>query len=49
MKAVRVLEYGGPLAFDDVPTPTIASGEVLEASWAREPCSSLARQQSRFR
>ena len=29
MKAVRVLEYGGPLAFDDVPTPTIASGEVL--------------------
>jgi NADPH:quinone reductase-like Zn-dependent oxidoreductase len=29
MKAVRVLEYGGPLVFDDVPTPTIANSEVL--------------------
>jgi NADPH:quinone reductase-like Zn-dependent oxidoreductase len=29
MKAVRVLEYGGPLVFDDVPTPTIAPGEIL--------------------
>jgi hypothetical protein len=25
MKAVRVLEYGGPLVLSDVPTPTIAS------------------------
>jgi len=24
MKAVRLLEYGGPLVFQDVPTPTIA-------------------------
>jgi hypothetical protein len=24
MKAVRVLEYGGQLVFDEVPTPTIA-------------------------
>jgi len=29
MKAIRVLEYGGPLVFDDVPTPTIANGEIL--------------------
>jgi len=29
MKAVRVLEYGGPLVFDDVPTPTIAPDEIL--------------------
>ena len=29
MKAVRVLEYGGQLMFDDVPTPTIASDEIL--------------------
>src|SRR5450432_540458 len=29
MKAVRVLEYGGPLVFDDVPTPTIAGDEIL--------------------
>src|SRR5579862_6955697 len=29
MKAVRVLEYGGPLVFDDVPTPTIARDEIL--------------------
>jgi len=29
MKAVRVLEYGGPLVFDDVPTPTIARQEIL--------------------
>src|SRR3984893_7343952 len=29
MKAVRVLEYGGQLVFDDVPTPTIARDEVL--------------------
>jgi NADPH:quinone reductase-like Zn-dependent oxidoreductase len=29
MKAVRVLEYGGPLMFNDVPTPTIARDEIL--------------------
>jgi NADPH:quinone reductase-like Zn-dependent oxidoreductase len=29
MKAVRVLEYGGPLVFDEVPAPTIAGGEIL--------------------
>jgi NADPH:quinone reductase-like Zn-dependent oxidoreductase len=29
MKAVRLLEYGGPLVFDDVPTPTIARDEIL--------------------
>ena len=29
MKAVRVLEYGGQLVFNDVPTPTIARDEVL--------------------
>jgi NADPH:quinone reductase-like Zn-dependent oxidoreductase len=29
MKAVRVLEYGGQLVFDDVPTPTIARDEIL--------------------
>jgi NADPH:quinone reductase-like Zn-dependent oxidoreductase len=29
MKAVRLLEYGGQLAFDDVPTPTIAPDEIL--------------------
>jgi NADPH:quinone reductase-like Zn-dependent oxidoreductase len=29
MKAVRVLEYGGPLVFDDVPAPTIARDEIL--------------------
>jgi NADPH:quinone reductase-like Zn-dependent oxidoreductase len=29
MRAVRVLEYGGPLVFDDVPTPTIAGDEIL--------------------
>jgi NADPH:quinone reductase-like Zn-dependent oxidoreductase len=29
MKAVRVLEYGGPLVFNDVPTPTIAGEEIL--------------------
>jgi NADPH:quinone reductase-like Zn-dependent oxidoreductase len=29
MKAVRVLEYGGPLVLDDVPTPTIAPDEIL--------------------
>src|SRR5258708_40235296 len=29
MKAVRVLEYGGPLGFNDVPTPTIARDEIL--------------------
>ena len=29
MKAVRLLEYGGQLMFDDVPTPTIARDEVL--------------------
>ena len=29
MKAVRVLEYGGPLVFDEVPVPTIARDEIL--------------------
>ncbi len=29
MKAVRLLEYGGELAFDDVSTPTIAHDEIL--------------------
>jgi NADPH:quinone reductase-like Zn-dependent oxidoreductase len=29
MKGVRLLEYGGELVFDDVPTPTIARDEVL--------------------
>ncbi len=29
MKAVRVLEYGGQLVFDDVPTPVIAPEEIL--------------------
>src|SRR4030081_350952 len=29
MKGVRVLEYGGPLVFNDVPTPTIARDEIL--------------------
>ena len=29
MKAVRVLEYGGPLVVDEVPTPTIAADELL--------------------
>jgi NADPH:quinone reductase-like Zn-dependent oxidoreductase len=29
MKAVRVLEYGGQLMFDDVPMPTIARDEIL--------------------
>src|SRR5436190_1486326 len=28
MKAVRVLEYGGQLVFDEVPTPTIARDEI---------------------
>jgi NADPH:quinone reductase-like Zn-dependent oxidoreductase len=29
MKSVRVLEYGGPLVFNDVPTPTYARDEIL--------------------
>jgi NADPH:quinone reductase-like Zn-dependent oxidoreductase len=29
MKAIRVLEFGGPLVFDDVPGPAIARDEVL--------------------
>src|SRR3954469_22988985 len=29
MKAVRVLEYGGPLVFNDVSMPTIARDEIL--------------------
>src|SRR5258707_4390138 len=29
MKAVRLLEYGGQLVFDDAPTPTIARDEIL--------------------
>src|ERR1700716_3419293 len=29
MKAIRLLEYGGQLVFNDVRTPTIASDEIL--------------------
>ena len=29
MRAVRLLDYGGQLVFDDVPTPTFARDEVL--------------------
>src|SRR6266404_6067371 len=29
MKAIRLLEYGGPLVFNDVPTPAIARDEIL--------------------
>ena len=29
MKTVRLLEYGGQLVFNDVPTPTIAGDEIL--------------------
>ena len=29
MKAVRLLEYGGQLVFDDIPMPTIARDEIL--------------------
>ena len=29
MKAVRLLEYGGQLVFDDIPAPTIARDEIL--------------------
>jgi NADPH:quinone reductase-like Zn-dependent oxidoreductase len=29
MKAIRLLEFGGPLVFDDVPAPAIARNEVL--------------------
>ena len=29
MKAMRLLEYGGPLVLNDVPTPTIAPDEIL--------------------
>jgi NADPH:quinone reductase-like Zn-dependent oxidoreductase len=29
MKAIRLLEYGGQLAFNDIPTPTIARDEIL--------------------
>ena len=29
MKAIRLLEYGGQLVFDDAPTPTIARDEIL--------------------
>jgi NADPH:quinone reductase-like Zn-dependent oxidoreductase len=29
MKAIRLLEYGGQLALDDVPTPMIARDEIL--------------------
>jgi NADPH:quinone reductase-like Zn-dependent oxidoreductase len=29
MKAVRLLEFGGQLVFDDVPVPAIARDEVL--------------------
>src|SRR6266404_4478399 len=29
MKVVRLLEYGGQLVFDNVPTPTMARDEIL--------------------
>jgi NADPH:quinone reductase-like Zn-dependent oxidoreductase len=29
MKAIRLLEYGGQLVFDDIPTPKIARDEIL--------------------
>ena len=29
MKAVRLLEYGGQLVFNDAPTPTIARDEIF--------------------
>lgn len=29
MKALRLLEYAGPLVFDDVPMPAIARDEIL--------------------
>ena len=29
MKAVRLLEYGAQLVFNDVPAPAIAPGEIL--------------------
>ena len=29
MKAMRLLEYGGALVLNDVPTPTIARDEIL--------------------
>src|SRR5260370_38613126 len=29
MNAIRLLEYGGELVFNDVPTPTIACNEIL--------------------
>jgi NADPH:quinone reductase-like Zn-dependent oxidoreductase len=29
MKAIRSLEYGGQLVFDDVPKPAIARDEIL--------------------
>jgi NADPH:quinone reductase-like Zn-dependent oxidoreductase len=29
MKAIRLLEYGGQLVFDDVSVPTIARDEIL--------------------
>src|SRR4029077_7937618 len=29
MKAIRLLEYGGQLVLNDVPTPTIARDEIL--------------------
>ena len=30
MKAIRLLEYGGQLVFNDVATPTIARDEILK-------------------
>jgi hypothetical protein len=32
MKAIRLLEYGGQLVFNDVPAPTIAPDEILGRS-----------------
>ena len=39
MKAVRLLEYGGQLVFNDVPTPTIARDTLL----GRSPARALSR------
>ena len=40
MKAMRLLEYGGQLVLNDVPTPTIARDEILAK---RQPVLALAR------
>src|ERR1700693_3958317 len=38
MKAVRLLEYGDQLVFDEVPTPTIARDEILVKRYSRSTC-----------